>query len=74
METSAPLINAIVNCVPVQLTAIRCRLITPFTTCAFSSTPAAGDLVMKCIEIMAEGMARNLEAFTGLLHYCAFGL
>jgi len=54
METSTPLINAIITtlCSTRTQTSIRCRL-KSFTSCAFAGRLAAPDFIMKYILVMA---------------------
>ena len=56
METSAPLINVIVNnalCYTPIHASTRCRL-KSLTSCAFGGRLAAPDFVMKCTEARAD--------------------
>ena len=74
LETSAPLINAVVNkSVPLQLT-------NQSDSASKHSLPAifSGRLAPQILKwnVLRSGLsvARNLEVHTGLLHYCTFGL
>ena len=68
METSAPLISAIVdNALTPTHASNRCRL-KSFTSCAFCGRLGAPDFVMKCIEARAVRWPEVWKFYTGLLH------
>ena len=76
METSAPLVNAIVNNALLhcnsRITQLRCRL-KSFTSCCFLGRLAAPDFVMKVLRSGLFGGQKSGSSY-GLLHYCSFGL
>ena len=76
METSAPLINAIVNNALLYCNSrIKHMPLKSFTSCAFCGRLATPDFVMKCTEARAGLFSgQKFGSSTGLLHYCTFRL
>jgi len=75
METSAPLINAIVNNVLLhsnsQIKQMPPQIIDILRFCGRLAAP---DFIMKCIEVRAVRYSQTSGSSTGLLHYCTFRL
>ena len=75
METSASLVDGIVNNAPFHYTSIRCRL-KSFTSCAFSDRLDAPDFVINWIEVRAVRWPKIWKFIYGsltLLHFRTAG-